>query len=868
MRLKLSAILLLFLASALPVYAQNEYFLPQIANGTYSGGSFRVTFVVVNNSDQSAIVAIQLTDDLGLPMAVTIPGFGTQSTIALNLPAGASRLLQTDGSGELKAGAARITSTAPIGVSAVFAVYDSSGNFQTEAGVGSSTPASEFVIPVDTTGDFNTGFALFNQGQQNASLTFSLYSLAGNPSGSTTLTLNATRHLAQFVAGAGQLFPASTGFRGTLVVTSTTPITAVTLRQNGNPLSYTSLPAVARTAGKNQIYLSHVANGIYSGGRFRTTFLLFNMSLSSAAAGALTLTQDNGSPLQVTITGQGTSSTFPFNLAPRAAVFLETDGLGTLAGGAASIISSGPIGACAIFTILDSQGRFTTEAGVGDSPLMTELTLPVDIGGGLDTGVAFFNPGLSAINLAFTLFGEGGVSVGTAQLSLGPRNHVARFVSELFAGQSNFRGSMAVSSAASGVSAITLRQKETPLNYTTLPVTTGMKHGETPAAGALLSKTRTGVTATSDTTVSDTLPAGFKLSGSIQGSGMPMAVLARAGNGTLYSGSVNFLSQRYLVVVPAGTYQLMVCYMPQSALGELISTYQDPTTVQVAADTTRNIVLPAVTVFQVTGSVSGLSGIPAAISDTILYLTSADRMHQGFVELQTGGLFQGHLPNGSYTASLAVANIQHTATQEQLLTLENIGSLTVNSAPVSKAFSVPATAKFSGTVRVNGLSVLPDSTSVTAMDLTTPVDPNSFTCAFVAGVGNVSVDPAGPYQLIMATGRNYSLNVQLPVKQGSTSIGTAWYPTTGLQQVLSGNQTLDFNVPTFPGVVTISGTVTNGSGQGLANIGVTASSQQLTGAMSVGFSAAATTDSNGRYSMVVLSGIEYTINFVPPTPQP
>ena len=75
-------------------------------------------------------------------------------------------MLQTDGLGALKAGAARVTSTAAVSVSAIFAVYNESGVFQTEAGVGSSTPATEFVIPVDTTGSFNTGVAIFNQSNQ------------------------------------------------------------------------------------------------------------------------------------------------------------------------------------------------------------------------------------------------------------------------------------------------------------------------------------------------------------------------------------------------------------------------------------------------------------------------------------------------------------------------------------------------------------------------------------------------------------------------------------------------------------------------------------------------------------------------------
>ncbi|HYK90598.1 MAG TPA: hypothetical protein VE398_17630, partial [Acidobacteriota bacterium] len=47
-----------------------------------------------------------------------------------------------DGQGNGVVGAATVTATAAVGVSAIFTVYDANGNYMTEAGVGSSQPAA------------------------------------------------------------------------------------------------------------------------------------------------------------------------------------------------------------------------------------------------------------------------------------------------------------------------------------------------------------------------------------------------------------------------------------------------------------------------------------------------------------------------------------------------------------------------------------------------------------------------------------------------------------------------------------------------------------------------------------------------------
>ena len=609
--------LALFMAKS--TYAQNRYFLAQVATGHYAGGSYRTTFILFNNTDADTTTSLQLTDDNGNPLTVTIPGLGTNSQFSISLTAGACRILQTDGSGNLATGSATVASAIAIGVSAIFTIYDPNGNYVTEAGVGSSNPLSEFVLPVDTTGFFNTGLALFNAGGVDASITLILRNTSGQEVLRAPLTLKSNYHIARFVAGTNQLFPSISSFQGTLLVQSSVPIAALVLRQNGTPLSYTSLPAVPTTSTKTILNLAHVANGAYGGGSYKTSFLIFNLSSTLPANVTLSLT------IPVTIANQGTSTSFNFSLGPGASIFLQTDGSGTVATGAATVTSTSsvPIGASGIFTVLDSQGAFQTEAGVGDSPIMTSLTLPVDVIGNFDTGVAFFNPTSSTATLTFRLLDPSGFLVGSsATRSLSPNGHTAEFASQLFPGTSNFFGSVAVTATA-GVASLTLRQNTLPLSYTTLPTASGTATGKT-AIAPLLSKKETGITALindPNVVVNETLLPGFKLSGTVSGAGQGIQVIASAGTSNVFAGQVDPLTGKYLIVVPGGTYSLTTCYQPAGALsvGVVTVTFADPNAVQVSGDTTRDITLPAVPLSNVSGAVSGLNGLPSGVITTIVF---------------------------------------------------------------------------------------------------------------------------------------------------------------------------------------------------------------------------------------------------------
>lgn len=856
--------------SARGAYAQNQYNLPHFVNGNL-GMIYKTSFILFNNSDAAVTATLKLTDNNGSPLSANISGLGSGSQFTISLDAGATKIYQTDGTGSSQ-GAATVTASAPIGVSAVFTVYDSAGNFVSESGVGASELMTDFFLPVDSTGSALTGLALFNPGTTDASLTLSLFNQDGSPGGTQAVPLKSGNHMAAFVALAapGQFFPSLTSFRGTLRVQSTVSIAAMVLRmyQTSSTTSFTSLPVVPRSSTKSLLNLAHVANGSYGSISFKSSFLIFNIS-SSAANVTLALTKDDGSPLTVTIPGSGpgtgTNSSFSIPIPAGGSVFLQTDGSGAGNSGAATITSNVPVGASAIFTVLNSTGQFQTEAGVGDSPVLTSLTLPVDITGLSDTGVAFYNPQSSSVTLTFKLLDASGVLMGTTTRPIPAKGHLAGFVDNpFFPGTSNFRGSMAVSSPA-GVSSTVLRQYNYGANYTTLPTVSGTATGKV-AVAPLLSKTVTGVNPPSRNDA--TLQPGLILSGTVSGAGKAQTIFASAGGSNLYSGSVDSATGKYLIVLPSGAYQLTAFYQPTGSNAAVTVTYSDFATVTVTSNTTRDVTLPSVSLFPVSGSVSGLSALPSGFATEIVF-TSSDNTMEGTFTLDAAGNYSGVLPSGNYRASFVRGGIQFSPLQSQsALTIYSLGTLSVSGAPATGSFSIPSTATLSGTINGLGSSGFFGGTSVDASDSSAPVPTQLVCCAFPATSAAMPSILNNQYQMILALNRSYTLQVSTLVVQGTTLLGIATYPLSSTPVNLTANSVLDFNFPALPSTSTISGRVTDSSGKGVAKVAVSAYSQSITGAANLEFVAVATTDSNGDYTLTVLSGTNYTVVFYPPSPTP
>ena len=115
-------------------------------------------------------MAIVWTKDDGAARQVTLPDLGRDSKFALSLPAGATRVLQTDGSGADLSGAAVIGSDRSIGVWGIVSAFDSTGVLLGESGFAAAGISPGFRIPVDSTQSLNTGIALYNPGPGAATI--------------------------------------------------------------------------------------------------------------------------------------------------------------------------------------------------------------------------------------------------------------------------------------------------------------------------------------------------------------------------------------------------------------------------------------------------------------------------------------------------------------------------------------------------------------------------------------------------------------------------------------------------------------------------------------------------------------------------
>ena len=398
-----------------------------------------------------------------------------------------------------------------------------------------------------------------------------------------------------------------------------------------------------------------------------------------------------------------------------------------------------------------------------------------------------------------------------------------------------------------------LRMNNPPLSFTTLPVVSGVSSGSTPPSGpALLSKTESSLEATTNITLNETLPSGFKLTGIVSGPGTATTVWAKAGPNDVYCGLVD-AQGKYVVILPAGNYGLSVSFTPSGIpTGQRVSVVAAiPGSVQVASDTMRDITLPSVPVFNVSGTVSGIAnlGTPSTLS---IQFASADAGTGGSFPV-TNGSYSGMLPTGNYTVGISA---DMTSPQPmgptQSLGIYSLGFATIGGNATLPPFTVPATATLSGTVR--GVSPPAIGITVAATGPDGMISSSSGADMFTA-----------QYQALLPNSTAYALRVSMMLTQGTDYLGSITFPLSGSSLNLTGNTgNYDFSVPSLPGRVTISGRVIDSNGNPAKGAAVYGVSESITGTPDLRYMNVAQTDASGNYSLTVLSGRNYTLTFMPP----
>ncbi len=237
--------LLVLLVSVTASAQQVTFFFPQIAEGG-TGIVFRTTVILINNGDAIASGTIQLRRPDGTPFSLTLKDGRSGSQFSFQLQPKQTALLESTGQGPARNGYAVVTSDRTIGGTAIFSEFDSAGNLLTEAGVPASSSLNNFTIFIDTRTGFNTGLAVANTGGAASTLTFRLLRLDASPLSTTpaTLILGPTEQKAQFVTEFSEFGDTSKNTLGSLEVSASSPVSAVTLRTG--PASLTTTPVVPR----------------------------------------------------------------------------------------------------------------------------------------------------------------------------------------------------------------------------------------------------------------------------------------------------------------------------------------------------------------------------------------------------------------------------------------------------------------------------------------------------------------------------------------------------------------------------------------------------------------------------------------------
>ena len=308
--------------------------------------------------------------------------------------------------------------------------------------------------------------------------------------------------------------------------------------------------------------------------------------------------------------------------------------------------------------------------------------------------------------------------------------------------------------------------------------------------------------------------------------------------------------------------------------------------VVVTGNTVQNLVVGALNLFDISGTLTNLGILPPnAVGDVSLLFSSPDTDTTALAPVAGNGTFMARVAAGSYLVSALIAegeDLDSDGIPENLTaaaSLYNIGSLVVAGNSGGNNFSIPPLSAVSGTVTQTELSpsglAVPEGTSVIARDSLFPFDSVLRRC-FPAAGGSFGDASDGSYSFPVVRGRDYFIGAVLPVLNLDTPEEGLWFmPVSGFGfipadlVIINGDLTRNFHYPSLPNVVTISGTVTGPNGLPAANVSVDATSVGgLIGAPGTGFSAGSTTNGASQYSFQAFAGTPYFVDFRPLQPTP
>ena len=210
----LMAAMLLFLP-AVPLTAGTSYFAQVV-----DGGGYTTIFTIMNPISIEVSGTLSLRDGSGNPWSFSLTDGRMDSQYSFTIPAFGSIRLASAGVGEIKTGWAMLNSQFDIrGVEAFN--YRPGSVLQDSVGVVGIPSGEKFILPVDTSSETDTGFAVVNAGTTNTTVQL----LLRNEDGSILSSildprlnpLPAQNYLCLFASGIFPILKSGT-FKGSLAI--------------------------------------------------------------------------------------------------------------------------------------------------------------------------------------------------------------------------------------------------------------------------------------------------------------------------------------------------------------------------------------------------------------------------------------------------------------------------------------------------------------------------------------------------------------------------------------------------------------------------------------------------------------------------
>ena len=183
---------------------------PQAADGEGAGLSISTMPILFNITEEQATGKIDFFKGDGTPNEVRLAGEATSSVPFSIAPGGVFRV-ETDGTGELAVGWARVSMDQSLSGVAIFTIKDTSGETLAAVGVAAAALRQRFEVLADTTGIFDTGIAIVHPfepdaegGDKPVKVNLGLLNSRGFSDAQVTLELLPRQHRALFLT---ELFP-------------------------------------------------------------------------------------------------------------------------------------------------------------------------------------------------------------------------------------------------------------------------------------------------------------------------------------------------------------------------------------------------------------------------------------------------------------------------------------------------------------------------------------------------------------------------------------------------------------------------------------------------------------------------------------